>query len=101
MNGQEIAELAMWTARSIYDALKENGIDLSAVEENLIAQFVQRMLTDWQSGITVDTRHMLKLVEEMEMPKNHKLSPEILSVLKVFIEQFPLFVAKNSKGAKV
>ena len=101
MNSQEIAELAMWTARSIYDALKEGGVNLSAVEENLIAQFVQRMLTDWQSGIKVDTRHMLKLVEEMDTPKNHKLSPEILSVLTVFVEKFPLFVAENSKSTKV
>lgn len=93
MNNQEIAELAMWTARAIYDALKQDGVKLAAVEENLIAQFVQRMLTDWQNGIQIDTKHMLKLVKEMETPKNHKLSPEILRVLTVFVEKFPLFVA--------
>ena len=92
MNPQEIAELAMWTARAIYDALKQDGVRLSAVEENLIAQFVQRMLTDWQSGKKIDTQHMLKLVDEMETPKTHKLSPEIIRVLTVFVEKFPLFV---------
>lgn len=101
MTDKEIAELAMWTAREIYDALKEDGFKLSAVEENLIAQFVQRMLTDWRNGIIIDNRHMLKLVEEMETPKNHKLSPEILRVLTVFVEKFPLFVAEESDVAKV
>ena len=101
MNSQEIAELAMWTARAIYDALKEDGVKLSAVEENLIATFVQKMLTDWQGGIKIDTRHMLKLVEEMETPQNHKLSPEILRVLTVFVEKFPLFVAGESGGSKL
>lgn len=95
MNPQEIAELAMWTARAIYDTLKQDGVKLSAVEENLIAQFVQRMLTDWQSGKKIDTQHMLKLVDEMETPKNHKLSPEIIRVLTVFVEKFPLFVEGN------
>lgn len=94
MNPQEIAELAMWTARAIYDAFKADGVKLAAADENLIAQFVQRMLTDWQGGTQIDTKHMLKIVGEFEK-KNQKFSPEVIKVLEVFVEKFPLFVARN------
>ena len=94
MNNQEIAELAMWTARAIYDAFKADGVKLAAVDENLIAQFVQRMLTDWQGGVQINTKHMLELVSEFEK-KNQKFSPEVIKVLTVFVEKFPLFVAQN------
>lgn len=101
MNSQEIAELAMWTAQAIYDTLKADGVKLSAVEENLIATFVQRMLEDWNSGVVIDTRHMLQLVAELKTPNNQTLSDDVLRVLRVFVEKFPLFVAENSGGVKV
>ena len=100
MNSQEIAELAMWTARAIYDAMKADGTKLSAVEENLIATFVQRMLEDWQRGIVIDEKHMRKLAKEFEKNNNH-LSPEVMHVLMVFVEKFPQFVAANSNSVQV
>ena len=101
MNSQEIAELAMWTARAIYDAMKQDGTKLSAVEENLIANFVKRMLQEWQSGAIIDTNRMLKLVDELEKPKGYTLSPEMLRVFTVFVEKFPQFVAANSNSVQV
>ena len=100
MNSQEIAELAMWTARAIYDAFKAEGVNLPATDENLIATFVQRMLEDWQRGIIVDEKHMLALAGEFEK-NNKKLSPEVMHVLKVFVAKFPEFVAENSNAVKV
>ena len=101
MDSQEIVELAMWTARAIYDAMKEDGTKLSAVEENLIANFVKRMLEEWQSGAVIDTNRMLKLVDELEKPKGYTLSPEMLRVFTVFVEKFPQFVAANSSSVSV
>ena len=100
MNSQEIAELAMWTARAIYDAFKAEGVNLPATDENLIATFVQRMLEDWQRGFVIDEKHMLQLTKEFEK-NNKKLSPEVMHVLRVFVEKFPEFVAENTNAVKV
>lgn len=100
MDSNEIAELAMWTAHSICDAFKAEGVNLPAADENLIATFVQRMLEDWQRGIVIDSRHMLELTAEFEK-QNHKFSPEVTHVLRVLVEKFPEFVAQNAVAVKV
>ena len=101
MDKNEIAELAMWTAHEISNAFKESGTEISAIDENFIGQFVNVLIDDWQSGITVDSEHVIKRAMEFDDFKNAKVSGSALQVMLMFAEKFPQFVSLNSPAVKV
>ena len=99
MNKKEIAELAAWTAKSIKDALAMDGRKLDAAGEDIIREYVQSDLLNWQRGEKITLENSSKLVQEIFTRRRHetKTEDEVFNAMMILCSKFPAFVESQQR----
>ncbi len=99
MNKKEIAELAAWTAKSIKDTLTMDGRKLDAAGEDIIREYVQTDLTNWQRGEKISVESSAQLVQEIFTRRRHetKTEDEVFNAMMILCSKFPAFVESQKR----
>jgi hypothetical protein len=99
MTRKEIAELAAWTAKSIKDTLTMDGRKLDDAGEDIIREYVQRDLINWQRGEKITLENSTQLVQEIMLQRRHETDTEaeVYNALAVLCSKFPKFVEENQR----
>ena len=99
MNSREINELAAWTAKAIKDTLKMDGRHLDDAGEDIIREYVQADLTNWQRGNKITMENSARLINEIMLRRRHetKTEHEVFNALAVLCSKFPAFVEENQR----
>lgn len=99
MNTTEINDLAAWTAQSISDTIKDSGRTIDAAGTDIIRQYVQTCLHDWQLLGKASREHCAELVTEIFTRRKHETTTELeaFNAMMIFGANFPAFVENNRR----
>ena len=97
MDKKEIAYLASWTAKAIKDTLTQDGRQLDDAGEDIIREYVQTDLTNWERGEKITLDSSSKLVAKILERRRHETNTlsEVCNALMVLCSKFPEFVEEN------
>ncbi len=100
MDKKEIAELAAWTAKSIKDTLAYDGRQLDDAGEDIIREYVQTDLLNWQRGAKITLESSSLTVQKILERRRHETNTlnEVCSALMILCSKFPDFVASNMRA---
>ena len=96
MTRKEIAGLAAWTAKSIKDTLTQDGRKLDDAGEDIIREYVQTDLLNWERGAKITVENSAQLVQEIMLRRRHETATEdeVFNALAILSSKFPAFVEK-------
>ena len=99
MTEREIKELAAWTAKAIKDTLTIDGRHLDDAGEDIIREYVQADLTNWNRGNKITMENSARLVNEIMLRRRHetKTEGEVFNALAIMCTKFPSFVEENQR----
>ena len=94
MNNKEIDSLAAWTAKSIKDTLTMDDRKLDDAGEDIIREYVQSDLKNFQRGEKITLESSALLVEEILSRRRHETATlaEVRNALSILSLKFPAFV---------
>lgn len=97
MTRKEIADLAAWTAKSIKDTLETDGRQLDDAGEDIIREYVQTDLRNWQLGKKITLETCEQTVQEILSRRSHETGTlnEVCNALMILSSKFPAFVESN------
>lgn len=99
MDRKEIAELAAWTAREIRIAIKESNRELDDAGEDIIREYVQTFLTQWQRGKKMNLEALSALLMEIFMRRRHetKNEDEVMNSMLILGSKLPSFFEEHQR----
>ncbi len=94
MTSKEIADLAAWTANSIQTTLKFDGRKLDDAGADIIREYVQTDLTNWDRGNKVTVETSTRLAQDIMAQRRHETQTEneVFISLSVLSSKFHEFV---------
>ena len=94
MTRKEIADLAVWTGKAIKDTLTMDGRKLDDAGADIIREYVQSDLTNWERGNKVTVESSSRLAQEIMARRRHETQTEVevFNSLAVLCTKFPEFV---------
>lgn len=97
MTSREIADLAAWTANSIRATLKFDGRKLDDAGADIIREYVQTDLTNWDRGEKVTAETSSRLAQEIMARRRHETQTEneVYISLSVLSSKFHEFVEEQ------
>ena len=97
MNEKEIAELAAWTARAIRGTIIQDGGKLDDAGEDIIREYIQADLKNWQRGEKITFESSTKVAQEITSRRRHetKTFDEVFYSIMILCTKFHDFVANN------
>ena len=100
MTRKEIADLAAWTAKAIKDTLTMDGRRLDDAGADIIREYVQTDLTNWERGNKVTVESSSRLVQEIMARRRHETATEgeVFNALSVLCAKFPDFVKEQTQA---
>lgn len=100
MTNKEIANLAVWTAKSVSHTMLKAGRQLDDAGEDIIREYVQTDLQNWQRGEKVSVDSSMQLAKEILTRRNHetKTADRVEFAMNVICSKFPSFVEAYQRG---
>ncbi len=97
INSKEISELAAWAAKNIKEILITGGRKLDDAGEDIIREYVQTELKNWQLGEKITLENSSRLVDEILSRRQHETETldEVMNALFLISAKFPGFVEEN------
>lgn len=94
MTSKEIADLAAWTANAIQSSLKMNGRKIDDAGADIIREYVQTDLTNWDRGKPIKVETSTQLAQEIMARRRHETQTEneVFISLSVLSSKFHEFV---------
>lgn len=99
MTTKEIADLSTWTAKSICDTIKESGRKIDAAGQDIIREYIQTCLHDWQVNGNASLENCAQMATEIFMRRKSETKTELetFNSLLIFGANFPEFVKENQR----
>ena len=97
MNSREIDSLAAWTAKSIKETLTAEGRKLDDAGEDIIREYIQSDLKNFQRGEKITLENSARLVDEILARRRHETTTlgEVMNALSILSAKFPVFVEES------
>lgn len=108
MINTEIADLALKTAQSVRNTMLKAGRHFDDVDEDIIREYVQANLQNWQRDKKVGVQSSMQLAEEILIRRNHETKNlvEVELAMRVISSHFKNFVEafqrqRDAEAAKI
>lgn len=108
MNNKDIANLAAWTAESVRNTLINAGRQLDAAGEDIIREYVQADLQNWQYGKQIAVESSMQLAKEILARRRHETenADEVEFAMNVICSKFQSFIdafqrERDAEAAKI
>jgi len=94
MTSKEIADLAAWTANAIQSSLKMSGRKIDDAGADIIREYVQADLTNWNRGENITVEKSTQLGQEIMARRRHETQTEneVFISMSVLSSKFHEFV---------